>query len=60
MSPVGCCRYARLTSITDDEYNKLEKATKRVIAYMNQFSGRKDAVDHLALRRTPRQGVAQR
>merc|ERR1712072_1205775 len=49
--------YARLRGITDAEYAKLEKATERVIDYMNKFSGQKDVIDHLALRRTPRAGV---
>jgi len=49
--------YAKLTTITDDEYTRLETSTDRVIDYINKFSGRGDKIDHLALRRTPPAGV---
>jgi len=49
--------YAKLRGIDDEQYNRLEASTEKVIDYINAFSGRSDKIDHLALRRTPRKGV---
>jgi len=49
--------YAKLRGIPEDDYLKLESATEKVISYINGVSGRHDAIDHMALRRTPRKGV---